>query len=116
MENFVTEHLGSIIVVLVLLATAAVLYFVAKGKYRNAAKQILLSLVVAAEKNFGGGTGKIKFSYVAEKLYEKMPAVIQIMFTEEDIEDMIEEAVDKMKDFLTANPETADSLTGKEIS
>ncbi len=106
MENFINENLVSIIVFLVVCATAIVLCFVAKGRYRKAAKQILLSLVIAAENKFGGGTGKIKFSYVAEKLYEKMPVIVQILFTAEDIADMIEVAVEDMKEYLAENPET----------
>lgn len=116
MGQFITENLGSIIFILAVLTAVIVLYFVAKGKYRNVAKQILLSLVVAAEKQFGGGTGEIKFSYVAEKLHEKLPFVVQILFTEKDIANLIEEAVNKMKEFLANNPETIPTLTGKKIS
>lgn len=112
MENFVMEYLGSIIVALVFIITVAVLFFAAKGKYRKVAKQILLSLVVAAEQQFGGKTGEVKFSYVAEKLYEKLPVIIQILFTEKDIANMIEDAVDKMKQLLTDNPEAAQNITG----
>lgn len=106
MENFVIEHIGSIIVAIVFLLAVAILYFAAKGKYRKVAKQIMLSLVVAAEEKFGGGTGKIKFSYVVDRLYEKLPVIVQILFSEKDIANMIEEAVAKMKEFLTDHNET----------
>lgn len=112
MENIFAEHLGSIIVIIAILAVVAVLFFVAKGKYRKIAKRILLSLVVAAEQQFGGKTGEVKFSYVAEKLHEKLPFVVQLLFTEKEIANMIEEAVDKMKKFLEENPDTASSITG----
>lgn len=114
MEHFFTEHLASIIFLVVVLAVVAILYFVAKGKYRKIAKQILLSLVVAAEKQFGGGTGEIKFSYVAEKLHEKMPFVVQILFTEKDVANMIEDSVDEMKRVLTDNPEASLTIIGKD--
>lgn len=116
MENFVNEHLGSIIIALAFLIVVAILFFIAKGKYRKTAKQMLLSLVVAAEKQFGGGTGEIKFSYVAEKLYEKMPFIIQLLFTSTDIANMIEEAVEKMKQYLADNPEANLAITGKDAS
>lgn len=116
MENFINEHLGIIIVVAALLAIAAVLFFIAKGKYRKTAKQILLSLVVAAEKEFGGGTGEIKFSAVAERLYEKMPDIVQIIFSANDIAKMIEESVDKMKEYLAENPQAQQLVEGKEAS
>lgn len=111
MENFLTEHLASIVFLAVVLAVAAILFFAAKGKYRKIAKRILLSLVVAAEKQFGGGTGEIKFSYVAEKLHEKLPFVVQILFTEKDIANMIEDAVDEMKRFLADHPEAIPAIT-----
>ena len=116
MGQFITENLGSILIVLAVLVVATILFFIAKGKYRKVAKQILLSLVIAAEQRFGGGTGEIKFSYVAEKLHEKMPFVVQILFTEKDIAKMIEDAVDKMKEILANNPEAAIAITGKEVS
>lgn len=100
MENFITTHIASIITVLVLLIVVVVLFVVAKGKYRKTAKQILLSLVIAAEKKYGSGTGEIKFSYVAQQLYEKMPAIVQILFTADDVALMIEEAVTYMKKYL----------------
>lgn len=106
MEYFLTEPLASIIFLAVVLAIAAILFFVAKGKNRKIAKQILLSLVVAAEKQFGGGTGDIKFSYVWEKLYERMPFVVRLLFTADEIADMIEEAVSYMKERLSEDEET----------
>lgn len=101
MENILTEPLASIIFLAVILAIIATVFFVTKGKYRKIAKQILLSLVVAAEKQFGGGTGEIKFSYVWEKLYERMPFVVRLLFTADDIANMIEDAVSYMKAYLS---------------
>lgn len=105
MENFINEYLGSFIALAAILLIAIVLLFVAKGRYRKVAKQILLSLVVTAEKVFGGKTGEIKFSYVAERLYAVMPAIIRVIFSEKDIANMIEEAVDKMKEYISDIPE-----------
>ena len=115
MGQFMIENLGSIIAILAVLAVAVALLFVAKGKYRKVAKQILLSLVLAAEKKFGGKTGEIKFAVVADALYERLPFIVQILFTEKDVANMIEEAVDKMKEVLAANPEAARAITGKEV-
>lgn len=115
MLQFITENMG-IIAVLAVLVVAVALLFVAKGKYRKVAKQILLSLVLAAEKRFGGGTGEIKFAVVADALYERLPFIVQILFTEKDISRMIEEAVEKMKEILKDNPKAAVAITGKEVS
>jgi hypothetical protein len=116
MTEFIMRNLDSIIVIFAVLIAVVVLYFAAKGKYRKVSKRILLSLVVAAERQFGEKTGEVKFSYVAEKLHEKMPFIVQILYTEKDIANMIEDAVDEMKELLTNNPETATSLTGNKDS
>ena len=113
-ENIIIEHLGIMIAILVLLIVATVLCFAAKGKYRKIAKRILFSLVVAAEKHYGGGTGEIKFASVADALYDRMPRIMQFLFTEQDIADMIEEAVWQMKKYLADNPEASLSVTGKK--
>lgn len=112
MENI----LVNVIVIVAILVIVAVLYFAAKGKYRKVAKRILLSFVVAAEEKFGGGTGEVKFAYVADKLHERMPVVVQFLFTEKDVANMIEEAVDKMKQLLADNPDSSPSITEKEGS
>jgi hypothetical protein len=110
------DHIHSIIIAFVFVAVIAVLFFAAKGKYRKVAKHILLSLVLAAEKRFGGGTGEIKFAVVADALYERLPFIVQILFTENDIAKMIEEAVDRMKEILKDNPQASMAITGKEAS
>ena len=114
MEKLFTEHLGSIIIVAVLLVLAVVLCFVAKGKYRKTAKQILLNLVIAAEKKFGNGMGEIQYANVVAAFYDKMPLILQILFTEKEVSDMIEEAVDKMKEFLASNPNASNYITGEK--
>lgn len=114
MENFMAEYLASIIAVLALLITALLLFFIAKGKYRKIAKQILLSLVVVAEKKFGSGTGEIKFACVVDTFYTRMPAIVQILLTEKDLSNMIEQAVSKMKEVLADNPEASRSIFGNE--
>ena len=114
MEAFINENLGSIIIVSVLLIVAAVLCFVAKGKYRKTAKKILLNLVFAAERKWGGGMGEVKFACVADALYDKMPFILKLIFTEKEIAKMIEEAVDRMKEILASNPNASLSITGEK--
>ncbi len=116
MEQFITENMGNILTILAVLAVAVILLFVAKGKYRKAAKQMLLALVMAAEKQFGSGTGEVKYAVVAEALYDRLPFLAQLVFTEKDISRLIEEAVDKMKKVLATNPAAARAITGKEVS
>lgn len=107
MQQFLIDNMALIITAAVLVIVAVILFFVCKGKYRTQAKQILLSLVIAAEEKFGGGgTGEIKFSYVAERLYEIMPDSMKFFLTEASIANLIETAVTKMKEILSKNPES----------
>lgn len=101
MGEFIHEHFNSIVTVLVCLVVLGVLILLTKSKYSAVAKRILLSLVVAAEEKYGGGTGEIKFSYVAEKLHDKLPLLAQLVLTERDISSLIEDAVTRMKDYLS---------------
>ena len=48
MKDFVLSHLGSIITAVVFVVLVLVLWFAWRGKYRDKAKQMLLSLVIAA--------------------------------------------------------------------
>lgn len=105
MQQFLTENILVIAILAVLVIVCVALLFIAKGRYRKIAKQILLSLVVTAEKAFGGKTGEIKFSYVAERLYSIMPSLVRLLFSEKDIANMIEEAVDRMKQYLNDTSE-----------
>ena len=94
--EFIKSHAAEL-----LLAAAAVvcaIVLVSKG-YKERAKSILLSLVAAAEREWGSGTGPIKFSAVTEALYEKLP-FIKIFVSESTLSYLIEEAVQTLKKYL----------------
>lgn len=112
MKEWILQHLASIICAVIFIVVILVLWFAWRGKYRDKAKQMLLSLVIAAEEKFGGGTGELKFAYVAERLYEVMPGIFQVFFTAEDIAGWIEEAVTKMKEYLSENEKAAALVAG----
>lgn len=70
-----------------------------KKGYKKQVKEILLVLVIQAEKAWGSGTGAVKFSYV----YSRLPVIITILFTKNDIEQMINDAVEQMKKYIESN-------------
>lgn len=113
MKEFIMNNLSNIITAVLFVALIVVLWFAWRGKYRDKAKQMLLSLVIAAEEKYGGGTGELKFAYVAERLYEVMPGIFQVFFTAEDIAGWIEEAVAKMKEYLSENAQAAALVAGR---
>ncbi len=69
--------------------------------YKNQAKAIVLSLVAAAERKWGGGTGDIKYSEVASALYGKLPSFAKIVLNKATISKIIEDAVSKLKEHLS---------------
>ena len=54
-------------------------------------------LVTKAEKEFGGGTGKLKLAAVSDWIYQRIPAVLKLLFSEKDIEKLIESALEEAK-------------------
>lgn len=99
MANILSNYWVDAIIILV----AAVLLIVAyKAGYRGTVKKIILSFVVQAEKALGSGTGELKYAMVIEAVYNKLPAVVRFLFTPEEIDNMIEEGVDKLKEILAS--------------
>lgn len=56
-------------------------------------KSLLLSFVVEAEKIYGYGSGEVKFSLVSDWVYQSIPSFLKPLFSAEDLEYLIEEAL-----------------------
>lgn len=74
-------------------------YMVKNGYKKNVALWAYI-LVSKAEDKHGTGTGTIKYAEVLEGIYEKFPSVIRYFFTLEEIDDIIEDGVDGLQEFL----------------
>lgn len=94
--------------VLVVLAFLVVIVVLIKRGETKILEIILFNLVTQAEKQFGGGTGSLKFAAVADWIYQRIPAVLKLLFTEKDIANMIEAALEEAKKAWGAN----DNLKG----
>jgi len=97
-RDYLTDIILSVIFLTVFAVGIVLLYRF--GCVRQA-KTILLHLVTEAEKKWGGGTGEIKFSAVAEALYEKLPSAARFLLSGKTIASLIESAVEKMKQYLS---------------
>lgn len=84
----------SVLVVLTFLVLVVVL--IKRGETK-VLKKILFNLVTQAEKQFGSGTGELKFAAVADWIHQRIPAVMKLLFTEQDIADMIEAVLEEAK-------------------
>lgn len=85
-------------IAIVLIAIISLIWMWKKG-YRKQVREMLLILVIQAEKAWGSGTGAVKFSEV----YNKLPTIVTLLFTKNDIEQMINEAVEQMKRYIESN-------------
>ena len=92
--QFLAANWDSVLVVLAFLVLVVVL--IKRGETK-VLKKILFNLVTQAEKQFGSGTGELKFAAVADWIYQRIPAVLKLLFTEKDIADMIEAVLEEAK-------------------
>ena len=92
--QFLFANWDSVLVVLAFLALIVVLVKRGETKVLN---KVLFSLVTQAEKQFGGGTGKLKLAAVSDWIYQRIPAVLKLLFSEKDIEKLIESALEEAK-------------------
>lgn len=98
--TFFAKNWDSVLVVVAFLALVVAL--IKRGETKIL-KQILFNLVTQAEKQFGSGTGSMKYAAVADWIYQRIPAVLKLLFTSSDIEKMIEAALEEAKKAWGAN-------------
>ena len=98
--TFLAKNWDSVLVVVAFLALVVVL--IKRGETKIL-KQILFNLVTQAEKQFGSGTGSLKYAAVADWIYQRIPAVLKLLFASSDIEKMIEAALEEAKKAWGAN-------------
>ena len=77
-------------------------------------KKELISLVSKAEKQWGGGTGTIKKSWVWEQIQAQQQKITEYiadgLIDEKMIDDLIETAVDELNKMLQSNKAAADAV------
>ena len=105
--EFLLANWDSVLVVLAFLVLIVVL--IRRGETK-VLKNILFSLVTQAEKQFGGGTGSLKFAAVSDWIYQRIPAVLKLLFTAKDIEKMIESVLEEAKQAWGANENLKDYI------
>lgn len=103
MVDLLITHWDSVLVVIAFIAL--IIYLVKKGAQKKV-NNMLFYLVTEAEAIFGSGTGELKYAAVVTSLYEILPSILKILLTEKQIDDMIEQAVQDMKEYLKEHPET----------
>ena len=100
MLDFIKTNYAEILMIIIAIAG---IFFGLRSKYAAQVKQGLLFLVTEAERQFGGGTGQLKFAAVSNWAYEKLPAFARFFLSANVIDSMIENAVMAMKELLKGN-------------
>lgn len=109
LQNIINDPMSLIVIGLFVVAIIIGL----RMGYKKKICKMLYDLVCKAEKEFGGETGELKFNIVAAAIYEKLPVIITLLFTEKDIEKLIEEAVKAMKKTLENNSKARTVIMGE---
>ena len=91
---FLLANWDSVLVVLAFLALIVVL--IKRGE-TAVLKKILFGLVTQAEKDYGDGTGRLKLAAVSDWIYQRIPAVLKLLFSQRDIENLIESVLEEAK-------------------
>lgn len=84
--------------------TIFLVIFLAVRGQTKALESVLFALVTQAEKEFGGGTGKLKLATVIKWAYEKIPPWARTFISVERLTAMINEAVERAKETWDNNP------------
>ena len=100
MIDFIFVNWDSVIVVILFIVF--ILLSIKRGAIKQV-NQMLFYLVTEAEAQFGNGTGALKYAAVTTWLYERLPTIVKILFTEKQIDEIIEKAVSDMKKYLDTN-------------
>ncbi|OLS02190.1 hypothetical protein [Tissierella creatinophila] len=99
MLNFIKLNISSILVVLLFIVGLLFLY---KRNKKDFVRQVVLSLVVQAEKALGSGTGELKYAMVIEELYITLPTIVRLLITKKELDTLIENSVDYLKEYLNS--------------
>ena len=97
-------NLQQIIILAVIIAVILLLILLiirsVKTKNFTVLRKVAFYLVVQAEEKFGTGTGHIKYVWVVEQIEKYLPPVFKKLLSSEDIDNAIEFAVYKLKQYL----------------
>ncbi len=114
--DFITNNKIEIIGCLIIVILAAIkgfMFFTAsKEKQVKQIEGWLLTAVTQAEKLYGGGTGRIKLSYVYDKFVERFPWLAKLL-SFDDFSKYVDNALIEMRRLLESNKAVAAIVSGK---
>lgn len=78
-------------------------------------KEWLLLAVIKAEKELGGGTGQVKLRFVYDMFIAKFKWLSYVI-SFDSFSDLVDEALDTMREMLKNNPNVQDYVNGDDIN
>jgi len=110
--KFIIANWDETLIILTIISSTGIFAYKWITKFRNMTQEekiaeikrllenlspIALTLVTNAESLFGGGTGKLKRSYVIDELYSRIPENYKKYITEDNLDVILEDALEKAK-------------------
>lgn len=86
-------------ILIVLGGFVAIAYFYFNGQ-KDVVRKIVLDLVREAEDMLGAKTGELKYAYVVNEVYRRLPRVLTFFLTKKFLNELIEDGVYILKDYL----------------
>ncbi len=98
--------------VLVVVGVAAgVIVLIRRGEL-SLLENLLFTLVIRAEREFGSGTGELKRAAVLDWVYERLPKILTLIISRSTIERLLESALEYAKKKWGANALLRDYISG----
>ena len=110
--HFLLKYWDSVVLVVVVIGF--ILYLIKTGQTKIL-KTIAIRLVTEAEGEMGGGTGVFKQAAVIEWLYDKIPAVLKVFFTQKDLEKLVDTVVEEVKKKWESNGNIQEYIESKQL-
>lgn len=114
--TFIFENWFIIVIMAALIAFVGVMVWrflmLPRAEQIEAVKEWLLGVVTEAEREFGGGTGRLKLRYVYDLFVARFPWLAKFVSFYTFME-WVDDALDEMRDMLATNTAVKDYVEGE---
>lgn len=86
-------------ILIMAVAIVSVLYLYYNGK-KDYLRKVVLNLVREAEDLLGRKTGELKYAYVVNEVYRRLPKILTAFISKQFLNDLIEDGVYILKDYI----------------
>lgn len=110
--NLAQQYWLDALIILFVIGLLIVLWRFGKKDFVKVAIRIF---VAKAEKAYGSKTGQLKLAAVWADIYDRLPLIVRLAFTKEELQGYIEEAVDWLRKKLAINGDYLLSYTDEKV-